>query len=74
MQDISENASVINTNTDNVAKEVESTAEKTDELTGYTKDMKAHAQSMECCCTYKTLSESTDRKVSEILRGIAEGY
>ena len=39
--DISENASVINTNTDNVAKEVELT-EKTDELTGYTKDMKAH--------------------------------
>ena len=40
MQDISENASVINTNTDNVAKEVELIAEKTDELTGYTKDMK----------------------------------
>ena len=36
MQDISENASVINTNTDNVAKEVELIAEKTDELTGYT--------------------------------------
>lgn len=65
MQDISENASVINTNTDNVAKEVELIAEKTDELTGYTKDMKAHAQSMESVA--RTNMESTDRKVSEIL-------
>ena len=61
MQDISENASVINTNTDNVAKEVELIAE----LTGYTKDMKAHAQSMESVA--RTNMESTDRKVSEIL-------
>lgn len=66
MQDISENASVINTNTDNVAKEVELIAEKTDELTGYTKDMKAHAQSMESVA--RTNMESTDRKVSEILK------
>ena len=65
MQDISENASVINTNTDNVAKEVELIAEKTDELTGYTKDMKVHAQSMESVA--RTNMESTDRKVSEIL-------
>ena len=65
MQDISENASVINTNTDNVAKEVELIAEKTDGLTGYTKDMKAHAQSMESVA--RTNMESTDRKVSEIL-------
>lgn len=65
MQDISENASVINTNTDNVAKEVELIAEKTDELTGYTKYMKAHAQSMESVA--RTNMESTDRKVSEIL-------
>ena len=65
MQDISENASVINTNTDNVAKEVELIAEKTAELTGYTKDMKAHAQSMESVA--RTNMESTDRKVSEIL-------
>lgn len=65
MQDISENASVINTNTDNVAKEVELIAEKTDELTGYIKDMKAHAQSMESVA--RTNMESTDRKVSEIL-------
>ena len=65
MQDISENASVINTNTDNVAKEVELIAEKTDEPTGYTKDMKAHAQSMESVA--RTNMESTDRKVSEIL-------
>lgn len=65
MQDISENASVINTNTDNVAKEVELIAEKTDELTGYTKDMKAHAQSRESVA--RTNMESTDRKVSEIL-------
>ena len=65
MQDISENASVINTNTDNVAKEVELIAEKTDELTGYTKDMKAHALSMESVA--RTNMESTDRKVSEIL-------
>lgn len=65
MQDISENASVINTNTDNVAKEVELIAEKTDELTGYTKDKKAHAQSMESVA--RTNMESTDRKVSEIL-------
>ena len=65
MQDISENASVINTNTDNVAKEVEIIAEKTDELTGYTKDMKVHAQSMESVA--RTNMESTDRKVSEIL-------
>ena len=65
MQDISENASVINTNTDNVAKEVELIAEKTDELTGYTKDMKAHAHSMES--VGRTIMESTDRKVSEIL-------
>lgn len=65
MQDISENASVINTNTDNVAKEVGLIAEKTDELTGYTKDMKAHAQSMESVA--RTNMESTDRKVSEIL-------
>lgn len=65
MQDISENASVINTNTDNVAKEVELIAEKTDELTGYSKDMKAHAQSMESVA--RTNMESTDRKVSEIL-------
>ena len=65
MQDISENASVSNTNTDNVAKEVELIAEKTDELTGYTRDMKAHAQSMESVA--RTNMESTDRKVSEIL-------
>ena len=65
MQDISENASVINTNTDNVAKEVEIIAEKTDELTGYTKDMKVHAQSMESVA--RTNMETTDRKVSEIL-------
>ncbi len=65
MQDISENASVINTNTDNVAKEVELIAEKTDELTGYTRDTKAHAQSMESVA--RTNMESTDRKVSEIL-------
>lgn len=65
MQDISENASVINANTDNVAKEVEIIAEKTDELTGYTRDMKAHAQSMESVA--RTNMESTDRKVSEIL-------
>lgn len=65
MQDISENASVINTNTDNVAKEVELIAEKTDELTGYTKDMKVHAQSMESVA--RTNMETTDRKVSEIL-------
>lgn len=65
MQDISENASVINTNTDNVAKEVELIAEKTDELTGYTRDMKVHAQSMESVA--RTNMESTDRKVSEIL-------
>ena len=65
MQDISENASVINANTDNVAKEVEIIAEKTDELTGYTKDMKVHAQSMESVA--RTNMETTDRKVSEIL-------
>ena len=48
-----------------MAKEVELIAEKTDELTGYTKDMKAHAQSMESVA--RTNMESTDRKVSEIL-------
>lgn len=65
MQDISENASVINANTDNVAKEVEIIAEKTEELTGYTRDMKVHAQSMESVA--RTNMETTDRKVSEIL-------
>ena len=65
MQDISENASVINTNTDNVAKEVELIAEKTDELTGYNRDLKAQAQSKESVA--RTNMESTDRKVSEIL-------
>ena len=65
MQDISESASVINANTDNVAKEVEIIAEKTEELTGYTKDMKVHAQSMESVA--RTNMETTDRKVSEIL-------
>lgn len=65
MQDISENASVINANTDNVAKEVEIIAEKTEKLTGYTKDMKVHAQSMESVA--RTNMETTDRKVSEIL-------
>lgn len=65
MQDISENASVINANTDNVAKEVEIIAEKTEELTGYTKDMKVHAQLMESVA--RTNMETTDRKVSEIL-------
>ena len=44
---------------------IETIAQKTDELSDYTKEMKTHAQSMESVA--RTNMESTDKKVSEIL-------
>ena len=62
---MSDNASLINSNTESVAGEVNQIAERTTEINNYTKEMKGHADSMESAA--RSNMESTGTKVNEIL-------
>ena len=65
MQEMSDNASLINFITESVAGEVNQIAERTTEINNYTKEMKGHADSMESAA--RSNMESTGTKVNEIL-------
>ena len=65
MQEMTDNAALINYNTESVAGEVNQIAERTTEINNYTKEMKGHADSMESAA--RSNMESTGTKVNEIL-------
>lgn len=65
MEEMSANASLINTNTESVKQEVDQIAERTSEINAYTREMKEHADSMEASA--RENMESTGAKVNEIL-------
>ena len=61
MQEMSDNAALINSNTESVAGEVNQIAERTTEINNYTKEMKGHESAA------RSNMESTGTKVNEIL-------
>ena len=70
MQDISDNASRINENTESVAGEVKSIAEKTIEINQYTKEMKEHAEAMEHA--ERENMDTTGAKVNDIVSVLSQ--
>ena len=62
---LTEELSLINTNTESVKQEVDQIAERTSEINAYTREMKEHADSMEASA--RENMESTGAKVNEIL-------
>ena len=65
MQDVAENAAIINANAEDVLREVNVIANRSDEINTYTKEMKEHAKGMEN--TARTNMEVTAEKVEQIL-------
>lgn len=65
MQEVANNASVINDRTNEINLEVSEIADRSDEINRYSKDMKARADEMEHAA--KTNRDSTSEKVNEIL-------
>ncbi|MCF0131108.1 MAG: methyl-accepting chemotaxis protein, partial [Pseudobutyrivibrio sp.] len=65
MQSVSENVALINENTEAVANDVNGIAEKSAEINNYSKEMKAHAQSIEADARAQT--QAVEKKVNEIL-------
>lgn len=65
MQEVANNASVINDRANEVNLEVSEIAERSDEINRYSKDMKSRADEMEHAA--KTNRDSTSEKVNEIL-------
>lgn len=65
MQEVANNASVINDRTNEINLEVSEIAERSDEINRYSKDMKSRADEMEHAA--KTNRDSTSEKVNEIL-------
>lgn len=65
MQEVANNASVINDRTNEINLEVSEIADRSDEINRYSKDMKTRADEMEHAA--KTNRDSTSEKVNEIL-------
>lgn len=65
MQEVANNASVINDRTNEINLEVSEIAERSDEINRYSKDMKSRADEMEHAA--KANRDSTSEKVNEIL-------
>ena len=65
MQEMSENATLINANAESVKNEVIVIAERTNEINSYTKEMKEHADGMENAA--RSNMETTSKKVNEML-------
>lgn len=65
MQEMSQSAAVINTNADEVRKEVNAMVEQTMDIRQYTEEMKEHADHMEHAA--HTTMKSTEDKISRIL-------
>ena len=68
MQEVANNASAINNNTESVRIEVDEMAEKSREINEYSKTMKEHADTMEQSA--RTNMDETNAKVDEILTAL----